>query len=66
MNEMTLQTGARYKRAYHSCYNSVISRIFPLRGKSANVGGANSRLLCLEGDTGRGSYERKEEDGEKG
>jgi len=63
---MTLQMDARYEGAYHSCCNSVISRNFPLREKSADVGGANSRLLCLEGGPGRGSYERKEEDGEKG
>jgi len=58
--------GARYERAYHSGYNSVISRNFPLREKLADVGGANSQLFCLEGGTERGSYERKEEDGEKG
>jgi len=58
--------GVKYERAYHSCYNSVISRNFLLRGKSADVGGVNSWLFCFEGSTGRGSYERREKDGEKG
>jgi len=56
---MTQQMGARYERAYRSCHNCVISRIFPTRGKSTDVGGANSQLFCLEGSTGGDSLRRK-------
>jgi len=49
--------GARYEGAYHSSY--VNSRLLNFtRGTSADVGGATSRRLCLQGGSERGSYER--------
>jgi len=56
---------ARYEGAYLSSYDGLNLHKFFLCGKSTDVGGANSRLLCLEGGTLRDSCERKEEDGEK-
>jgi len=56
--------GARYEGAYLSSYDGLNLRKFFLREKSADVDGANIRLL--EGGTRRGSCERKEENGEKG
>jgi len=63
---MVQQMGAKYERTYRSCHNSVISRIFPIRRKLADVGSANSRLLCLEGGIGRDSLRAKGRGDEKG